>query len=354
MKPSSTAIGNVYVMMAYAFRAISEGEISRVSSENFDHLHELCAEIISREVSTQVKRGMHHDYRRRTDELRTVRGQISMTSTMAARSARPGSVVCTFDEYHPDTEFNRALKSVMTLLLRHGSVSKTRQDALRRLLPYFDQVQQVPPRSIPWTRFTFDRTTTSYRLLLGVCRMVVEGLIPSEGADESPLRDWLPEEAMSALYERFLREYCIFHHPDLEPRAKSVAWHVGAESAIGAEQLPQMKTDVTLTCGHRTLIIDAKYYQSPLQTGQFGKETVRSAHLYQILTYVTQEALATSHDVSGLLLYAQTDASSQPNVDLLLGLNRIGAKSLNLNEPWPSLREELESIISWVQDEPPA
>jgi 5-methylcytosine-specific restriction enzyme subunit McrC len=52
----------------------------------------------------------------------------------------------------------------------------------------------------------------------------------------------------------------VFHHPGLGPRAKLVSWQTGPEAAVGNEQLPQMKTEVTLTCGSRTLIDDAKDY----------------------------------------------------------------------------------------------
>ena len=60
--------------------------------------------------------------------------------------------MCEFDEYELDTPHNRALKSVIVLLLRHGDVAAPRRAALRRLLPYLDAVTLIAPTSIRWCR----------------------------------------------------------------------------------------------------------------------------------------------------------------------------------------------------------
>ena len=52
--------------------------------------------------------------------------------------------------------------------------------------------------------------------------------------------------------------------------------------------------------------------------------------------------------VCGLLLYAQTDADTQPNLDVVIQGNRIGAQALNLNQPWQQVRGRLEGILAWL------
>src|SRR5699024_7885939 len=100
-------------------------------------------------------------YRRRSEELSTVRGRIDLTRTTAELSTVRGRVVCEFDEYELDTLHNRILKCVMILLIRRGDVSRARKDALRRLLPYFDTVMQIAPTSIRWDQLSFTRSTAS-------------------------------------------------------------------------------------------------------------------------------------------------------------------------------------------------
>lgn len=350
MTDRSIAIRNVYVMMAYAFRAIRSEGNDRIAAESFDHLHDLFAEILVRGVGTQVKRGLHREYLQRSEGLATVRGRIDITRTVATRSAIRGRLVCEFDEYEPDTPHNQALKSVIVLLIRHGDVAAPRRDALRRLLPYLDTVTLIAPTSIRWDALAYHRANATYRLLLGVCELTVRGLLPTQDTGSTRLTSWVSEDAMSNLYERFLREYYTVHHPELSPRASEVAWDYEDASALGSEQLPAMRTDVTLRRGQRALIIDAKYYGRSIQVGRWGKTIVHSANLYQLLTYVKNADVNRDGSVSGLLLYARTDTPEQPDLDIVIQGNRIGARTLDLNRPWEHLKGQLEDIVEWLQN----
>lgn len=348
MTDRSIAIRNVYVMLAYAFRAMHSEGSDRIAAERFDHLQDLLAEILVRGVGSQVKRGLHRDYLHRGDELATVRGRIDISRTVATRSTTRSRLVCEFDEYDPDTPYNQALKSVIVLLIRHGEVTAPRKDALRRLLPYLDDVKLVAPTSIRWTELTCHRANASYRLLLGVCELVVRGLLPTQEAGTAKLTSWVSDDAMSSLYERFLREYYSFHYPEFSPHASTVAWDYDEAGAVGAGQLPAMRTDVTLRRGQHTLIVDAKYYGQSMQIGLWGKATVHSANLYQMLAYVKNADVNRNGSVSGLLLYARTDESTQPDLDVFIQGSRIGARTIDLNEPWDRLRVRLDDVVTWL------
>lgn len=349
MTTGPIAIRNIYVMMAYAFRSLRNDGSKRVGAESFDHLHDLLAEILIRGVGAQVKRGLHHDYRRNREELATVRGRIDITGTVATRSAVRGRLVCEFDEYEVDTPHNRVLKAVIILLIRSGQVTRPRRAALRRLLPYLSEVTLVSPASIHWATLTYHRANASYRMLMGVSELIIRGLLPAQSSGSTSLTEWLSDEAMSTLYERFLREYYVVHHPELSPGAPHVPWDYDSASAIGALQLPTMRTDVTLRRGDRTLIIDAKYYSRSLQA-RWEKETVHSENLYQMLAYVKNADTDRDGTVSGLLVYARTDATAQPDLDVRIQGNRIGARTLDLSTPWEEVKAELEGILSWLEN----
>lgn len=345
----SIIIQNVYVMLAYSFRTIHGTNASPVGSERFHHLHDLLAEILIKGIGAQVKRGFYREYIPQTAELPTVRERIDIGQTVLARSQTRGRVVCTFDEYVADIPHNQALKSVITLLIRRSDVSKRRQASLRRLLPYFEEVSPIPPNSIRWNELHYHRANASYRMLLGVCELIVLGLLPNEEDGDSKLESWFTDEAMSTLYERFLREYFVLHHPELSPSAPLIDWAIDDGGTFGLHQLPTMRTDLTLRRGANRLIIDAKYYGKSMQTNRFSaKSTVHSANLYQILTYVKNEDVGQTGNVAGLLLYAQTDARDQPELDVVMQGNRIGAQTLALNKPWPELQRQLESLIDWI------
>lgn len=340
-------IQNVYVMLAYAFRAVRKVGVERIAVEEFDHLHDLLAEILAIGLGSQVKRGLHRDYLLQIEELATIRGRINVTKSIGSRTLTRARLVCEFDEYEIDTPYNRALKSVITLLIRHGEVSQPRKEALRRVMHNFEAVTLIPPASIRWDALTYHRSNASYRLLIGVCELIVRGLLLTESAGETRLASWIPDDQMSTLYERFLREYFAFHHPELSPDARIVRWDLD-HSSTTAGQLPQMRTDVMLRRGGRTLIIDAKYYGHTLQEGHYGKQTIHSGHLYQLLAYVKNEDSARDGLVSGLLLYARSDGDAQADLDVMIQGNRIGAQVLDLNQPWNVISTRLERVIDWL------
>lgn len=347
MSKSSVLVGNVYVMMAYAFRALSLVDGVPQATTEFEHVHDLLAEIIAQETAKQVKRGLDHCYVQQSEELATVRGRIDMQSSLRSQSFVRGKLVCRYDEYVADTPVNQAVRATILMLARCDSVTEPRQQALSRLLPFFDGVAAVSPRMIRWADIGLHRQNSSYRFLVNACELAVKGLLPKDGAGES-LLPWLDEDAMSSLFERFVREYFRFHHPELGVSAAHIPWNVadpGGLSPVGTSYLPRMRTDITLQRGTDTLIVDTKFYSDSMQDGRFGKATFHSGNLYQLSTYV-QHAAATRPHVAGLLLYAKTDGHVQPELDAMIAGHRLGATTLNLAQPWPKLQQELENLLT--------
>ena len=55
-------IQNIYYMLAYAFQVLNEQGYKNIATEEFDNTAELCAAILARGISTQVKRGLGKEY----------------------------------------------------------------------------------------------------------------------------------------------------------------------------------------------------------------------------------------------------------------------------------------------------
>ena len=111
-----------------------------------------------------------------------------------------------------------------------------------------------------------------------------------------------------------------------------------------------MQSDIVLSKGHSFLIIDAKYYGNNMQEHMDSK-TIKSAHLYQIFTYVKNKEYelqrnGSEHAVSGMLLYARTADDIQPDSTYSMSGNQISAKSLNLDAEWEDISCSLDSIIA--------
>ena len=160
---------------------------------------------------------------------------------------------------------------------------------------------------------------------------------------------------MARLYEKFILEYYRHHHTYLsEVKAAQVKWDLRDENADSMIRfLPVMQTDITLRLKEKVLIIDAKYYGKTLQK-QFDKYTLHSANVYQILSYVQNkkfELLKTGkpHDVVGMLLYARTNESIQPDgFDKKILGNRMITSTLDLDQKPYEIAKQLDGIAEMI------
>jgi 5-methylcytosine-specific restriction enzyme subunit McrC len=101
-----------------------------------------------------------------------------------------------------------------------------------------------------------------------------------------------------------------------------------------------------LTYDSKVLIIDAKYYSHTTQT-QYDTHTLHSNNLYQIFTYVKNKDLEFGdkpHKVSGMLLYAKTDETVQPDNDYMMSGNKISVKTLDLDCDFTEIKKQLNCI----------
>ena len=197
---------------------------------------------------------------------------------------------------------------------------------------------------INW-RLQYNRNNQSYRMLISICYLVVKGLLQTNTAGITKLMDFLDEQRMCRLYEKFILEYYRREHPEVKASASQIPWQL--DDDFGA-MLPVMQSDIMLSKGSATLIIDAKYYGHTTQS-QYGVNTLHSGNLYQIFTYVKNKDAEYGdqpHTVSGMLLYAQTDEVVQPNHVYHMSGNKITVRTLDLNLPFSDIAKQLDGIVA--------
>ena len=328
-------------MLAYAFQVLRERGYRDVATEEFANTAELCAAILARGVSSQLKRGLGREYVDRTDTLSTLRGKIEVSDSVKTRSVLRRQMVCSYDEFSVDTRMNRILRATMLLLMR-SDINKTRKKELKRLLVYFGDVGDIDLATVDW-RMRFDRNNQTYRMLMNVCWLVAKGLLQTQADGPSHLMDFLDEQRMSRLYEKFILEYYRREHPELNAGAPYITWVL--DDGFD-DMLPAMHSDIMLTRGGTVLIIDAKYYGHTMQQ-QFNKRTIHSNNLYQIFTYVKNkeaELAGQEHEVSGMLLYAKTDEEIQPDGVYQMSGNQISVRTLDLNMEFEEIAKLLNAI----------
>lgn len=335
-------VGNIYYMLAYCFRTLESSGFRSLASEEFENSADLCAAILEKGISQQIRKGLQKSYTETVEPLSVPRGRIEVSASVKTQSIMNMQLVCRYDQFSVDTALNRMLKSTIKGLLS-ADIDKACKRSLRRLMPYFAEVSDISLHDIDW-HFRLDRNNQSYRMLVFVCRLIVDGLIQSGEAGARELPDFIDDQAMCRLYERFILAYYRKEHPELCASASQVAW---AEDFGYTKWLPIMQTDITLRAHGRTLIIDAKYYTCTMQRN-YDVRSLHSGNLYQVFTYVKNEQAAVGSDdspVAGMLLYAKTDEDLQPEEwRYVLSGNPVEVRTLDLSGNFESIRCQLDEI----------
>lgn len=343
MRSMAVKWSNIYYMLAYAFHGLTAGNVEDLGDEEFENLHSLFAEIILRGMTRQVKRGIHRDYLPRTETMSGVRGKIDITKSINGMTHFTRQLVCEYDEFTEDTLPNRIVKAAVMVLLRHGELSLSTCNGLKRLSQYLGGVTDIRPSEIRFNLLKTQRVNAEYKMLLSVCRLLFDSLLMTDENGGHKLRSFLTDERMHKLYERFVREYYRYHHPEFRAAACQIDWDL--DSNIDGSYLPSMTTDTTLTYGDRSLIIDTKWYSRTI-SAYFSKASYHSGNMYQIYSYVSNMAKSSKGIVSGALLYARTDEPVTPDGDYVISGNKISLKTLDMSQQFEGIKAQLEVIAT--------
>ena len=336
-------IQNIYYMLSYAFQILNEQGYKNIATEQFNNTAELMAAILEKGIAIQLKRGLGKEYILQTEALSSLRGKIDIAESIKTQLMMRKQLICIYDEFSVNSTMNRIIKSTVELLLC-SNISKQRKKSLRKLMVYFGEVDFIDLHTVNWD-VQYNRYNQTYRMLISICYLVAKGLLQTQSDGRRKLMDFLDEQRMCRLYEKFILEYYRKEFKNqIVANESQIPWQLDNEENA---MLPVMQSDIMLQRGDRVLIIDAKYYEHSTQV-QFDKHTLHSGNLYQIFTYVKNkeyELKDKDHKVSGMLLYAKTDEEMYPNNVYQMSGNQITVSTLDLNKPFAEIAEQLNTIV---------
>ena len=335
-------IKNIYYMLTYAFQILRQSNYDDIAAEDFENIHDMFAAILGKGVAQQLKHGLYREYVNKSDNLTTLRGKLDISGTIKNKLQHKQSLFCFYDELSENNLLNQVIKTTMLLLIKQKNVKLVNKSILKKDLLFFDSVDYIEPELIRWNSIRYQRNNQSYRMLINICRLVIDGLLLSTEKGIIKMATFLDDQRMSHLYEKFILEYFRYHHPELRANPDQVQWNLDDDNDMW---LPNMITDITLKSKDgRVLILDAKYYGQQMQSN-FDVQTYRNGNLYQIFTYVKNYDKHHTGKVSGMLLYAKTSEEFQPVNSFLMGGNKISVDYLDLNLPFKEIAGQLEKIV---------
>lgn len=342
IRDKGIVIKNIYYMLSYAFQTLRQSTYDQVAVESFDSIHNLFAAILSKGIGLQLKQGLYREYMEQREELSVMRGKINMPGTIKTRLACRRVLTCNFDELSENNQLNQIVKTTV-LLLQNAKVKAVYKDELKKKLLFFSNVDTLELTSIKWPSIRFQRNSQTYRMLVGICQLMIEGMLLTTVKGGYKLAGFMDEQQMCRLYEKFILEYYSQHYPELSVSASRIPWSL--DDGFGS-LLPVMQSDIHLQRKDTVLIIDAKYYSHTTQV-QYDKHTLHSNNLYQIFTYVKNrhyDFKDKPHVVSGMLLYAKTEEEIQPDTVYQIHGSKISVKTLDLNVEFSKIAEQLDKI----------
>lgn len=340
-------VKNIYWMLAYAFRNVNIGELKQMTSEEFDNIYDLFCVMLTQGISKQIKRGLNKDYIIHSKKISGVKGRILLTESVKNNSFVENKLICEYDEYSENCYLNRIIKTAGMYIIKSNKVSdQSKINNLKKVLQYLKDVDVLEIRAINWKAIKYNRNNASYKFLVNVSKFILEGLLINESSGRVEFLDFIDDQQLYHLYEKFILEYFRYHYPDLHANDPQIKWDINEEAFI--EFLPKMQTDIVLTHRDKELIIDAKFYTKVLQK-QFDKKTYRNNNVNQIYTYVRNADKDNTGNISGMLLYAKTDDESIGWQEMKLGNNTFIITELDLSKEFEDIEKQMRRISEYIR-----
>ncbi|MDQ0233108.1 5-methylcytosine restriction system specificity protein McrC [Metabacillus malikii] len=331
-------IRNLYYMLSYAYKTLSLNEYKQVGTEEFENVKELYSEILSIGIPVLIRGGLSKDYISVEETSNVIKGKIDINSTIKKNALVNKKVAVVYDEFSENILLNQIIKATLVYLSRSNKISQKMRRVFYGLLPYFTDVSDVELDLKLWKNVRYNRQNIRYQFIVDVCRYLYEQLLFDESSTSQIMKNAQDEQRLSSLYEKFI--YAFFKretkynvsHPQIQ-------WSVDDDFV---DALPIMQTDLVLQKDKKTLIVDAKFYsENMVARFEGGTAKQKSGNLYQIFTYINNWKKEPDETVAGMLLYAKTTALNQPNHIYHIKGNQIFVVSLDLQQDFSSIKENL-------------
>lgn len=69
-------------MLSYSFQVLNEQGYKKVDTEEFHNVADLCASVLIKGVTVQLKKGLGREYIQEDDVLSSLRGKIDITASI--------------------------------------------------------------------------------------------------------------------------------------------------------------------------------------------------------------------------------------------------------------------------------
>ena len=157
-------VKNIYYMLSYTFRMLSEEKYHDIAVEEFEYAADLLAAILAKGISGQIKRGLGRDYIQQSESLSMPRGKIDIAVSIKEQKIISRKLVCIYDSYEENTYLNQILKSTIYCLIKSDEVKAEQKKALKKLVLHFSNVDIVALKRVRWNAIQYSKNNETYQM----------------------------------------------------------------------------------------------------------------------------------------------------------------------------------------------
>ncbi|MCP4154619.1 MAG: 5-methylcytosine-specific restriction endonuclease system specificity protein McrC [bacterium] len=339
-------IENIYYILCYAWDKLKERDVVRVNASSQLTILNLFARVLITGTHMLLRRGIDRDYLRCAEDTSSLKGKINFQESIKRNLFVYARAHCEYDELDHNVVHNQILKATMRQLIALKDLDKEYRSKLVSLVRRFHDISDIDLMASHFNQVRLHRNNFFYDFLLKICRLILDNLRIDEQTGESKFMDFFQDERqMAYVFEKFLRRFYAIEQKQFKVKSEYISWDAEAMDEVSMDLLPGMKTDISLESGTRKIIIDAKFYKQAL-VENFGKEILRSGHLYQLSAYLQNiEAKGgVNRDCEGMLIYPTVEQSIDLNYNLKG--HKVRVRTINLDQEWEKIDRDLRSFIA--------
>lgn len=305
----------------------------------------LFATVLINGVKRLLRRGLDRGYVSFDEDLRNIRGRVDLGASIKRMLLKNGMAHCIFDELSHDVLHNRIIKSTIQSLKHTDKLDAAIRGQLYELDRHLAGISHIRLHKNDFRRVQLGRNNSFYNLLLNVCELIYDCLLPTETAGRFKFNDISKNELrMSSVFEEFVRKFYYLEQNNYSVRRSNIEWSASHMTDADAAYLPIMKTDICLESKTQTIIVDTKFYTETFSSN-FGVRKIQSPDLYQLYSYLrnAEIKLPAEKGLAGILLYPTTDEDVVLNY--VFSKHRVRVATVDLSASWPEIHLRLINLL---------
>ena len=350
-------IRSLWLLMLYASDMFRHQEQAKVDLESdVDNLPEIIAEILAYAVKKRQRRQLSLGYRTTEAALPRVRGKIKVLNTERHHLLSRGLIACQFNDLTIDINRNRFVRAALERASRLVKSDRTLSRRCRSLandMKLMGVSGNVPTRAQISVE-QFGRHDSDDQFMVAAAKLINDFAIPTELLGDNVLLS--PERKkrwVQKLFEKAVGGFCnvVLSQDGWQVyTGKRLSWNIDWKTPGIDSVLPGMQTDIVLVHKemNRKIVIDTKF-TSILKPGQFNNETLNSAYIYQIYSYLMSQVgqgNPLADRAEGVLLHPTVGEHVDETV--VIQNHPIRFLTVDLTAPTQDIRKQLMKLIEKI------